>query len=238
SRAAAKALEPPDLLRRGLVIIRYHASDRRWQVGPLKESIARAYDEASAYTTRWGVWADGLEVLVHDNYEAMAAALPRQGVTPPAFAAAATVGRRIHTVPQTDELFRIARHQVAHAVVNALTEDGLPPPLWLSEGLAWSAQETTTVSKMAEINIRRGRMLTVPQINDPVVFYDRRNADQANGQAELMTEAFIQRYGLAPIVPLLQNIGWGITPDQAFARATSLTQEQFLTAWVQGRLGR
>ncbi len=117
--AVAAATEPPDVELRGGVIIRLNNADRRLQVGPLRESLLSAY--AAAYQTigSWGVWPSDLEVLIYDDSLQMSATLPAEGVVPQAFANAATVGRRIHGVAESHELFRVARHAVAHMMLNA-----------------------------------------------------------------------------------------------------------------------
>lgn len=235
--AEAAALEPPDVELRGGVIIRLNNADRRLQVGPLRESLLSGYAEAYQTVGSWGVWPSDLEVLVYDDTFKQAAAMPTEGVVPQAFSNAAVVGRRILAVAESNDLFRMSRHAVAHVMLNALTEDGLPAPLWFSEGVAWGAQERATELQLARVNIRRGTVMAIQQINDPEVFYDRRNVDHGHGQAQLMVNALVNRFGRGILVDLPQSTGWGETPEAAFRRLTGMTQEQFLTAMVQGRMG-
>ncbi len=79
--------------------------------------------------------------------------------------------------------------------------------------------------------------MSIQQINDPEVFFDRRNVDHGHGQAQLMVNALVTRFGQDILVDLARSTGWGETPDAAFRRLTNMTQEQFLTAMVQGRMG-
>ena len=235
--AARVATEPPDVELRGGVIVRYNAADRRLQVGPLKESLLQAFAEAYQTVGAWGDWPSDVEVLVYDDSLRMSAALPQEGVVPQAFANGAVVGRRIFTSADSGDLFRIARHSMAHVMLNALTEDGLPTPLWFSEGVAWIAQENATQQQLARTNIRRGRVMSIQQINDPEVFYDRRNVDHGHGQAQIMVNALTGRFGQGMITDLPLATGWGETPEAAVQRLTGMTQEQFLAALVQGRMG-
>lgn len=235
--AAAAALEPPDVELRGGVIVRLNNADRRLQVGPLRESLLAGYAEAYQTVGSWGVWSSDLEVLIYDDSLRMANVLPTEGVVPQAFANAATVGRRIYGVAESYELFRMSRHAVAHAMLNALTEDGLPVPLWFSEGVAWGAQERPTEQQMARVNIRRGAVMSIQQLNDPEFFFDRRNIDHGHGQAQLMVNALVARFGQGILTDLPRATGWGEAPEAAFRRLTGMTQEQFLTALVQGRMG-
>ncbi len=237
AESARLRAEPPDVLLRSGVILRYNGADRRLQVGPLKESLAQAFAAAYDQTTRWGVWADDLEVLVYDDGFRMRAALPETGVVPQAFAAAATAGRRVYTIAQSDDIGRIARHQVAHAVINAVTESGLPGPLWFQEGLASATQGVPTNSQRARVSLRRGQALSIQQLNEPGFFYDRNNVDQAWGQSELMLNAYAARFGADAVLRLLRETGWGKTADAAFRAITDMTQDQFLSAFLQGRLG-
>ncbi len=229
--------EPPDVLLRPGVIFRFNGADRRLQVGPQRESLIAAFTEAYRLDSRWGVYPEDIEVLCYDSVEQMTAVLPRTGVTRQAFGSGAVVGRRIYTVAEPEDMVRVARHSVSHVYCNALWEGGFPPPLWFQEGLCWWTQEIATQRQLALVNIRRGRFMSVPQLNDPDTFYDRRNADHAWGQAQLMVEALVDRFGMGSIVQMQQATGWGLTTADAFRQLTSMSQEDFMAAWLQGRLG-
>lgn len=241
--AAAAALatglqrEPPDAEVRGHFVLRYDGADRRLQVGPLKASLLQALEQAYAATAQWGVYLDDTEVLVYPDALTMRQFLPAEGVTPQAYTNAATVGRRVYTVASSTDIGRLMRHELSHVATNALTEHGLPAPLWVDDGLATAVEQHPTRSQMARINLRRGQYLSIAQLNDATVYYDRAVVDQAFGQSALMVQAFVARWGAEALVDFLKSCGWGEAPATAFQRLTGMSQEQFLAALVQGRFG-
>lgn len=237
-RRTELANEPPDATVSGHFVLRYDAADRRLQVGPLFEMLGNTFAQSYAATTRWGVYLDDTEVLVYYDSNAMRSALPGAGAVDREFISAATVGRRIYTAARATDAGRIARHEFTHAVSNALTEGGFPAPLWFEEGLASAMEENPTRSQLALVNLRRGRALSIQQLSNPELFYHRDYADQAYGQSELMVEALTQRFGSAVLLRFLSACGWGTAPDQALRGLTGLNQEQFLAAYLQGRLGK
>lgn len=242
-RAAAEAAaavarqEPPAVVLLPGIILRYNDANPGFSAGPLAESLRQAFAEAYRRVTAYRVWPDDLEVLCYDTTAEMTAHLPETGVGRQAFSQGATVGRRVYTVAQTDNLNRLARHHVMHAMCNALTEDGLPAPIWFQEGLAWSSQQHLLQSQLARTNLGRGQVMSVAQLNSPDFFYDRRQVDHSYGQSQLMVEALIQRFGVEFPVDYLRLLGWGTAPEPALQALTELTQEQFLAAFLQGRLG-
>ncbi|MCC7493667.1 MAG: hypothetical protein IT204_15030 [Fimbriimonadaceae bacterium] len=234
--ATSAAADPPAAVVGQGVVVRYHDQDRRLQVGPLLRSQLDAAEEAYRFTTAWGWFAEDLEVLLFEDATALTAALPRDQAGRQAFGQAATVGRRVFLVADPLDLRRYLRHQIGHAAINALTEDGLPGPLWFEEGLASAAQRNGAQMAIASSNFRRGNVLGIEQINNPAVFFDRQLTDHAFGQAQLMTQAFVNRFGVDALALLLQATGWGAGPEEAFRRITALGQQEFLAALLEGRL--
>jgi hypothetical protein len=162
--------------------------------------------------------------------------LPTVGLVRQAFGTSACAGRRIYTVVEPTDAVRQLRHEFFHVMINALTEGGFPPPLWYEEGLAGGSEQSIYQRQTALSDIRGGKVMNIAQMNDANVMFNRDVMDHAFGQAELMVDALLKRFGQNAVVPFLMNLGWGTSPDQAFTQLTGLTQEQYLTAFLTGRL--
>jgi hypothetical protein len=234
---AQLATDPPGAQLVDHFILRYDDSDRRLQVGPLMTSIVLALRQSYDLLTSWGVWLDDTEVILYPDAMALRSSLPPDGVARMAFSYVAAEGRRLHMVARATDIGQMSRHELSHVLVSALTEGGYPAPLWIDEGLATGMERSPTKSQYALTNIHRGRALTINQINDPDFFFRRDVMDQGFGQSQLMLEALVKRFGPGILVTYLQAVGWGETADAAFQRLTGVTQEEFLSLFIQGRLG-
>jgi hypothetical protein len=235
--AAAKAnREPPDVLVRGNFIYRWDSTDRALNTGPQMSVFQSVLEQSYQTAEAFGVWLEPTEVLICPDANTMAGLLPATGASRQAFGASATAGRRIFVLSQPTNTERQCGHEFMHVLCNALTQGGFPPPQWYEEGLCALAEHDTFQRQLATANLRRGRALTLQQINDPGVMFDRNVMDMAFGQAQLMVDSLLRRWGQGSVVPFLMNLGWGIEPDKAFGQMTNLSQEQFMTAFLAGRL--
>lgn len=235
--AVQSAKEPPDVLARGGFIYRYDAADPRFRTSPLLASLQASFDSAYQGVAQYGVWLDPTEVLLPTDDFALRTMLPSTGVTRQIYPTSATAGRRIYLAGTPLTLDRQCRHEFVRVVCNALTEGGFPPPVWFEVGLASSAENDDYRSRLAGINIRGGRVMSIEQLNDAQNLRSRDALDHCLGQSELMVKALLVRFGPQTVVPFLMSMGWGASPEVAFVNWTGLGQAQFLTAWVNGQFG-
>lgn len=236
-QAATLATEPLDVQLAGHFIYRYDATDPGLRVAPLWNTVQRACEGAYQAVAGWGVWLEPTEVLVSTGTLVPRTLLPATLTTKQVYGASATAGRRIYLAAEAPNTDRCARHEFLHVLSNALTGGGFPPPLWCEEGVACAAEMNLQRSQQAQQNLRgRGRVLTLMQLNDPEIVYNRDTGDTALGQAELLANALLRRHGGSGYLSFLLNLGWGNSPEAAFLALTKLSQEEFLNSFLTGRL--
>ncbi len=236
-RLVALTNEPPDAEFLRHFIFRYDAGDRRFQAGPTMQQMSAALERAYEAVASLGIWLDPVEVQVYPDRSTMLDHLPAVGATPQVAEMVASAGSRLYCYPAINELSQFSRHELTRIMSHRLTEEGLAPPLWILEGLATGMEQDPRKAQAAKVQMQRGNAMTIAQLNDPNLAYGRQTTDHAFGQSQVMAEALAARFGLDSVVPYLQLVGWGTAPEAAFQQWTGMTQEAFLNALLQNRLG-
>lgn len=131
----------------------------------------------------------------------------------------------------------------AQVLMNALTQDGTPPPAWMQLGLMSLANlvivsdlrnEPTpnTLRDVAAV----GGLLTPRQFENVNLANDRAGVVEA--QARRLMTYFYNRFGSGALVETLQRLGAGETVDEALIATTQMDEAQLFLSWRDAEFGR
>lgn len=127
-------------------------------------------------------------------------------------------------------------------LLNALTDDGTPAPVWMRLGMMNLASDAVTVENNAEQRpdqdlIRAGQanqLLSPDQFNAGAL--NKQTSDLADIQSKSLMSYFYQRFGSGAVMETAQRLGSGQDIDQALQATTQMNQAEFFTAWYNAVL--
>jgi hypothetical protein len=264
--ATTTALEPPVATLSGQngsgVIIRHFSDD------PTLRLALPSIQKLQSLAGEFGWIAPEEEVLVFPNEAALSAYAshlgPLQSGERPLASAFGRYGRvlgnRILMVSQPSQPIvlpgtppRVIQTGTAAAAIvgrlhgelllNALTEDGTPAPVWMRLGMMNLASDAVTVENNGDQRpdqelIRAGQtnqLLSPDQFNARAI--NSTTSDLADLESKSLMRYFYQQFGAGAVMETAQRLGSGEDIDQALQATTQMNEEEFFTAWYNAILG-
>lgn len=264
--ATTTAIEPPVATLSGQngsgVIIRHFSDD------PTLRLALPSIEKLQSLNGQFGWIAPGEEVLVFPNEAILATYASRlgpleQGELPLASSFGRygrVLGNRILMVSQPSQPIilpgtppRVIQTGTAAAAIvgrlhgelllNALTEDGTPAPVWMRLGIMNLASDAVTVENNADQRtdqelIKAGQanqLLSPDQFNAGAV--NNNTSDLADLEAKSLMTYFYQQFGAGAVMETAQRLGSGEDIDQALQATTQMNEADFFTAWYKAVLG-
>jgi hypothetical protein len=260
------AIEPPVATLSGRngsgVIIRHFSDD------PTLRLALPSIQKLQSLADQFGWIAPSEEVLVFPNEAALATYADRLGPMQPGERPLASsfgrygrvLGNRILMVSQPSQPIilpgtppRVIQTGTAAAAIvgrlhgelllNALTEDGTPPPVWMRLGMMNLASDAVTVENNGDQRpdqelIRVGQtnqLLSPDQFNAGAI--NSTTSDLADLESKSLMSYFYQQFGAGAVMETAQRLGSGEDIDQALQATTQMNEADFFTAWYNAVLG-
>jgi hypothetical protein len=128
-------------------------------------------------------------------------------------------------------------------LLNALTEDGTPAPVWMRLGMMNLASDAVTVENNGGQHpdqelIRAGQanqLLSPDQFNAGAI--NNTTSDLADLESKSLMSYFYQQFGAGAVMETAQRLGSGEDIDQALQATTQMNEADFFTAWYNAVLG-
>lgn len=260
------AIEPPVATFSGEngsgVIIRHFSDD------PTLRLALPSIQRLQSLAGQFGWIAPGEEVLVFPNEAALTTYANRlgpleAGETPLASAFGRfgrVLGNRILMVSQPSQPIilpgtppRVIQTGTAAAAIvgrlhgelllNALTDDGSPAPVWMRLGMMNLASDAVTLENNTDQRpdqqlIRAGQanqLLSPNQFNAGAL--NKQTSDLADVESKSLMSYFYQQFGPGAVMETAQRLGSGQDIDQALQATTQMSEAEFFTAWYNAILG-
>jgi tetratricopeptide (TPR) repeat protein len=127
----------------------------------------------------------------------------------------------------TERLARTVRHEYAHAAIVTLSKG--KAPVWLNEGLAQVAEETTDDGRTNRLRmaVADGNLLTLTDLESGFTRFDRDQASLAYSQAYFASKYLLDQKGGYNVRRLLEAMASADTIDTAFRQALAMPYSVF-----------
>lgn len=258
--ATVTALEPPVATLSGRggsgVVIRHFSDD------PTLRLAFPSIQKLQSLAGQFGWIAPNEEVLVFPNEAALTTYANRLGPLEPGERPLASafgrygrvLGNRILMVSQPSQPIilpgpppRVIQTGTAAAAIvgrlhgelllNALTEDGTPVPIWMRLGVMNLASDAVTVENTADQRpdqelLKAGQtnqLLSPDQFNAGAL--NKQSSDLADMESKSLMSYFYQQFGSGAVMETAQRLGSGEDIDQALQATTQMNEAEFFTAW-------
>ncbi len=210
-----------------------------------REILASAQDTVDELEATFGLTLPApLIVWVYSNTEALLGAQQTNFQESLAGVAFPEYGLITAAVPEgnTRELGRVIPHEVAHLVLNqvAASPFGLPP-LWLDEGLAvyYQGGGKENFPRAVQRALAEDRLFALSSLAASFPL-DPEGAYLAYAQSLSAVTFLLERYGVSGMARFVEQIGAGLTADEAMTAALGIDLPTFERAWheavrAQGR---
>jgi hypothetical protein len=241
-RTQLALLKPPQMVRSSLFTVRFHPGD------PQIISVMAALERAQHIVyTSFGIPMSSTEVLLMRNQNAFQEYVNRFPDQPASeFAQAVTITRSLvnpagETLLSDEEIVTFSgvgkdhstdlAHEYGHVAVRRFTNGAKQVPLWLNEGIACVVQGGyPDYRQRCRHALAAGQLLPMEDLLAWDV--DGERAFLAYSQANAIVQFIISQRGKKALLQILQDLGRGMSADQAFARNLSLTQARLFQRWV------
>jgi tetratricopeptide (TPR) repeat protein len=127
----------------------------------------------------------------------------------------------------TPELQRVLKHELTHSFLRSITRGRCPG--WLNEGLAQLLEPRNPAlygRGLAEL-FRANKQAPLQALEPPFSSFSDAQAGVAYAESLFVVDHLRQRYGMAGMQSMLQQIAEGDTPEQALYRLTHSSYAQF-----------
>jgi tetratricopeptide (TPR) repeat protein len=127
----------------------------------------------------------------------------------------------------SERLARTVRHEYAHAAIVTLSKG--KAPVWLNEGLAQVAEETTDDGRTNRLRmaVADGSLLTLADLESGFTRFDRDQASLAYSQAYFASKYLLDQKGGYNVRRLLEAMATADTIDAAFRQALAMPYPEF-----------
>jgi len=127
----------------------------------------------------------------------------------------------------SERLVRTVRHEYAHAAIVTLSKG--KAPVWLNEGLAQVAEETTDDGRTNRLRmaVADGNLLTLADLESGFTRFDRDQASLAYSQAYFASKYLLDQKGGYNVRRLLEAMATTDTIDAAFRQALAMPYPEF-----------
>jgi hypothetical protein len=127
----------------------------------------------------------------------------------------------------SERLARTVRHEYAHAAIVTLSKG--KAPVWLNEGLAQVAEETTDDGRTNRLRmaVADGSLLTLTDLESGFTRFDRDQASLAYSQAYFASKYLLEQKGGYNVRRLLEAMATVDTIDAAFRQALGMPYPDF-----------